>query len=228
MSRHVVVGQLGLQQSASWPCPQAAAHAAQPVGQKPSDVPLQARAEVTHANVHAATEPVRVRTVLRSPTQASYCIWHADGGSHFSPVSTAPLPQVGVQLLSLLALQPDGQQPSLGAHAVMGLAVFTHFAVHALVFGSSLIVWMPLLSPLPEVPRLEPLMRMLFLFFQSIVPTVPASFLTFGARPLYSFYDNVPRLFGSSALGDTSRGSVVLMPLLHPWTMFASVTRLTI
>src|SRR5204862_3316761 len=77
-----------------------------------------------------------------------------------------------------------------------------HFAVHTVIFVSSLIVWMPLLSPLPEVPRLQPLGRMLFLFLQSVVPTVPASFLTFGAHPLYSFYDHVPRLFGVSAISD--------------------------
>jgi putative membrane protein len=85
-----------------------------------------------------------------------------------------------------------------------------HFAVHALVFVSAIIVWMPLLSPLPEVPRLAPLARMLFLFLQSIVPTVPASFLTFGARPLYSFYDDVPRLWGSSALSDMQVAGVVM------------------
>ena len=57
-----------------------------------------------------------------------------------------------------------------------------HFLVHALVFVSALVVWMPVVSPLPEIPRLAPLPRMLFLFAQSIVPTIPASFLTFGAR----------------------------------------------
>ena len=31
---------------------------------------------------------------------------------------------------------------------------------------------------------------------------MPASFLTFGDHPLYTFYDHVPRLFGSSALDD--------------------------
>ena len=67
-----------------------------------------------------------------------------------------------------------------------------HFGIHTLIFVSSLIVWMPMLSPLPEVPRLPPLGRMLFLFLQSVVPTVPASFLTFGDHPLYTFYDHVP------------------------------------
>ena len=85
-----------------------------------------------------------------------------------------------------------------------------HFGIHTLIFLSSLIVWMPLLSPLPEVPRLQPLGRMLFLFLQSVVPTVPASFLTFGATPLYSFYDHVPRLFGISALTDMQVAGVVM------------------
>ena len=85
-----------------------------------------------------------------------------------------------------------------------------HFAVHTLIFLSSIIVWMPLLSPLPEVPRLPPLGRMLFLFLQSIVPTIPASFLTFGAHPLYRFYEKVPRLWGISAISDMQVAGVIM------------------
>ena len=39
-------------------------------------------------------------------------------------------------------------------------------------------------------------MQMLYLFLQTLLPTVPASFLTFGSKPLYSFYETVPRLYG--------------------------------
>jgi putative membrane protein len=85
-----------------------------------------------------------------------------------------------------------------------------HFAVHVLVFGSALIVWMPLLSPLPEVPRLQPLAGMAFLFLQSIVPTVPASFLTFGERPLYRFYETVPRLWNVSAIDDMRVAGLIM------------------
>ena len=85
-----------------------------------------------------------------------------------------------------------------------------HFGIHTLIFLSSIIVWMPLLSPLPEVPRLPPLGRLLFLFLQSVVPTVPASFLTFGAHPLYSFYDHVPRLWGISAISDMQVAGVIM------------------
>jgi putative membrane protein len=85
-----------------------------------------------------------------------------------------------------------------------------HFAIHTLIFLSSIIVWMPILSPLPEVPRLPPLGRLLFLFLQSVVPTVPASFLTFGAHPLYSFYDHVPRLWRISAISDMQVAGVIM------------------
>jgi putative membrane protein len=82
---------------------------------------------------------------------------------------------------------------------------------------------MPLLSPLPEVPRLQPLVRMLFLFMQSIVPTVPASFLTFGDRPLYKFYEHVPRLWGLSALDDM-RFAGLIMKVLVGFAMWITIT----
>ena len=98
-----------------------------------------------------------------------------------------------------------------------------HFGLHALILLSSLIVWMPLLSPLPEVPRLQPLARMLFLFLQSVVPTVPASFLTFGDHPLYKFYETVPRLWGISALDDM-RFAGLIMKILIGFSLWITIT----
>ncbi len=98
-----------------------------------------------------------------------------------------------------------------------------HFGVHAVILLSSLIVWMPVLSPLPEVPRLQPLARMVFLFLQSIVPTVPASFLTFGDHPLYKFYETVPRLWGMSALDDM-RFAGLIMKILWGFSLWITIT----
>lgn len=85
-----------------------------------------------------------------------------------------------------------------------------HFLVHGVVVLAALVMWMPVLSPLPEVPRLAPPLRMLFLFVQGIVPTVPASFLTFGDRPLYRVYEEFPRLWGVSALDDMRVGGLIM------------------
>ncbi len=40
---------------------------------------------------------------------------------------------------------------------------WVHFLIHALLLVSSLIVWMPIVSPLPEIPRLAPVLQMLYL-----------------------------------------------------------------
>ena len=67
-----------------------------------------------------------------------------------------------------------------------------HLVGHVVLFGSATLMWWPVVSPLPEMPTLSYPGRMLYLFLQSIVPTVPASFLTFGSTPLYSFYEQAP------------------------------------
>jgi putative membrane protein len=76
-----------------------------------------------------------------------------------------------------------------------------HFAMHVLVFTSALIMWSPVLNPLIELPTLSYPKRMFYLFLQSLVPTVPASFLTFGHTVLYHVYEEMPRM-GVSALTD--------------------------
>jgi putative membrane protein len=77
-----------------------------------------------------------------------------------------------------------------------------HFALHVALFGSAVVVWWPILSPLPERPALTPPAQMIFLFFQSLAPTIPASFLTFGHSLLYPAYGAFPRIWGLSALDD--------------------------
>jgi hypothetical protein len=117
-------------QSRSCPLEQMSPQGVQAVGQNPSAPAVHPRATEVQAKVQLATVPDRVRTLLLSLTQASDWAWQVEIGSHFSPDSTAPFPHVGVQSLSLLALQPVGQQESPLAHAEIEV-VFTHLAVHA-------------------------------------------------------------------------------------------------
>jgi putative membrane protein len=77
-----------------------------------------------------------------------------------------------------------------------------HFGAHTLLFLSALCMWWPVVSPLPEMPSLSYPARMVYLFLQSIVPTVPASFLTFGSTPLYHAYATFPRIWGIDVLTD--------------------------
>jgi len=89
--------------------------------------------------------------------------------------------------------------------AVVGASVsseLTHFSLHVLIVGSAYAMWWPIVSPLPELPPLAPPMQMLYLFVQSLAPTIPASFLTFGTSPLYPVYATFPRIWEMSALTD--------------------------
>ena len=87
-----------------------------------------------------------------------------------------------------------------------------HFATHATLFVSALLMWCPVVGPLPELRPLTPPAQMLYLFLQSIVPTVPSAFLIFSDSPIYKFYEHVPRLWGFSALED-QRTAGLLMKL---------------
>jgi len=85
-----------------------------------------------------------------------------------------------------------------------------HFTAHALIFFSALLMWCPVVAPLPELRPLSPAAQMLYLFLQSIVPTVPASFLVFADRPIYHFYEHVPRLWGLSPLSDQQLAGITM------------------
>lgn len=70
-----------------------------------------------------------------------------------------------------------------------------HFVAHVALVGFALIMWWPVVSPLPELPHLSYPGRMAYLFGHSVLPTVPASFLTFANRPLYEAYVDFPRIW---------------------------------
>jgi putative membrane protein len=77
-----------------------------------------------------------------------------------------------------------------------------HLGFHLLIVGTALLMWMPVFSPLLEIPRLPYPLQMLYLFLQSLLPTVPASFMTFADTPLFDAYVRLPRPWGMSAVTD--------------------------
>ena len=77
-----------------------------------------------------------------------------------------------------------------------------HFSLHLALFGAAMIAWWPVMSPLVELPSLSPPGQIMYLFIQSLAPTIPASFLTFGHTLLYPVYGTFPRIWGISALTD--------------------------
>jgi len=85
-----------------------------------------------------------------------------------------------------------------------------HFVLHVAVVGSALAMWWPVMSPLPEMPPLSPPGQMIYLFLQSLVPTIPASFLTFGSKPLYPIYATFPRIWGVGVMTDQLMAGLIM------------------
>ena len=52
-------------------------------------------------------------------------------------------------------------------------------------------MWMPVCGPFPEL-RIGPAGKMIYLFLMSVVPTVPAGWLTFADGVVYKAYDHQP------------------------------------
>ena len=76
-----------------------------------------------------------------------------------------------------------------------------HYSLHFLVVMFSLLMWMPVVGPLPEL-QITPIGKCVYLFIQSLVPTIPAAWLTFATGAVYDVYDHPVRLWGVSVLSD--------------------------
>lgn len=89
-------------------------------------------------------------------------------------------------------------------------APFVHFGLHAILMAAAIIMWLPVLSTVPELPRMQPATRMLYLFAHSLLPTIPASFLTFGRTPLYEVYVDAPRMWGIDVITDQTVAGLIM------------------
>ncbi len=109
--------------------------------------------------------------------------------------------------------------------AVVNLSVDNgafHYAIHLGVFFSALLMWFPVLGPLKELQMSEP-GKMLYLFLMSIVPTVPAGWLTFAEGVVYEAYDHDDHLWGISPTEDQQAAGAVMKIVggFYLWALIA-------
>ena len=52
-------------------------------------------------------------------------------------------------------------------------AEWAHFAVHLFFFATAILMWLPVFSPTPAIPRLSPPGRMLYLIANTVASAVP-------------------------------------------------------
>ncbi len=86
-----------------------------------------------------------------------------------------------------------------------------HFCIHLALFTSATLMWIPVINRNPLLPTLRTPVKMMYLFAQSIVPTVPASFLTFSPTPMYRTYLLAPRMIhGLDAVADQQIAAAIM------------------
>ena len=100
---------------------------------------------------------------------------------------------------------------------------WVHLLAHVVLVGAGLLMWWPVLSRVPEAPRLSYPLQMGYLFLQSLLPSVMASFITFADRTVYAFYAEAPRIWNLSPTGDQQIAGLIMKLLgsLILWSFIA-------
>lgn len=103
----------------------------------------------------------------------------------------------------------------VGTHLPSVVALYTsnslvHFALHALWILSGCLFWLPILGAEPVTAPLTPAGKVVYLIAATIVPTVPAGFLTWAQAPLYDSYASAPRVWGISPVEDLQMAGLIM------------------
>jgi putative membrane protein len=85
-----------------------------------------------------------------------------------------------------------------------------HVLMHLMIMVTGVIMWWPVMSPLPELPRIAPPLQMIYLFVLGIPMMVVAALITFSGDAMYSWYVEAPRISGLSPLDDQRLGGAIM------------------
>ena len=85
-----------------------------------------------------------------------------------------------------------------------------HIVQHLFFLAAAVLMWWPLLSPLPELPRLSYPGQMLYCFLMTIPMSVVAICVTMADRILYPAYTVAPRVWGITPMDDQHYGGLIM------------------
>ena len=84
-----------------------------------------------------------------------------------------------------------------------------HYSLHILLVTTALLVWLPICGPDTQ-RQLKSGGKMIYLFLMSVIPTVPAAWLTFAEGAVYKHYDIAVRVWGLSVTTDQQIAGAVM------------------
>jgi putative membrane protein len=174
-----------------------------------SDWPMHDLAEGTLFTAHMV-EHMLIGYVVPPLLLAGMSRWFADrtlGHPKVAPwLSKVATPVVGFFAFNTMMVVVHW--PAAVAWQIEGEV--THFLYHAVLFVSALLMWLPVLSPTPAIRRMNQPMQMLYLFLNTLIPTVPASFITFSQVALYPVYGDGPASWGLTLVADQTLAGVIM------------------
>jgi len=96
---------------------------------------------------------------------------------------------------------------------VYGLAMAhhsVHIVQHLCFMIAATLMWWPVLSPLPELPRLSYPLQMLYLFLLTIPMSIIAICIGYADHILYPAYASAPRIWGITPMQDQLLGALIM------------------
>jgi len=72
------------------------------------------------------------------------------------------------------------------------------------------IMWWPIVSPVPELPRASYPMQLLYLFVLGLPMSLAGAMITLADQVLYPFYSAAPRVGGLTPLADQQLGGLLM------------------
>jgi putative membrane protein len=85
-----------------------------------------------------------------------------------------------------------------------------HILEHLMFMAAAVLMWWPLMSQLPEFPRLAYPGQMLYSFLMSIPMSIIAVYIAMAGRVLYPAYSSAPRILPLSPLEDQLLGALIM------------------
>jgi putative membrane protein len=86
-----------------------------------------------------------------------------------------------------------------------------HIVQHLLIMAASVVLWWPLMSPVPELPRAPYPLQMLYLFVVGMPMVVVSIFITMADSVLYPYYAAAPRVWEwLTPRGDQHLGGLIM------------------
>ncbi len=87
---------------------------------------------------------------------------------------------------------------------------FVHKTMHVMIMVVGTILWWPVMSPLPELPRIPGPVQMLYLFILGVPMMAVAVIIAFADEHFYRWYALAPRIFPLSELEDQRLGALIM------------------